>query len=119
MLNVILLLLSLTWVIYCVVWFITPIRRDRIIAEKEGRFLGGVICFVLAVPLLISTLIITFDKDVQANDIFVQDENTYSPQSDHGIFWTVYFHYIDPLIKNKPNKLTRITQLFPFSVALL
>ena len=96
MLNVILLLLSLTWVIYCVVWFITPIRRDRIIAEKEGRFLGGVICFVLAVPLLISTLIITFDKDVQANDIFVQDENTYSPQSDHGIFWTVYFHYIDP-----------------------
>lgn len=96
MLNVILLLLSLIWVIYCVVWFITPIRRDRIIAEKEGRFLGGVICFVLAVPLLISTLIITFDKDVQANDIFVQDENTYSPQSDHGIFWTVYFHYIDP-----------------------
>ena len=57
MLNVILLLLSLTWVIYCVVWFITPIRRDRIIAEKEGRFLGGVICFVLAVPLLISTFI--------------------------------------------------------------
>lgn len=96
MLNVILLLLSLTWVIYCVVWFITPIRRDRIIAEKEGRFLGGVICFVLAVPLLISTLIITFDKDVQANDIFVQDEQTYSPQADHGIFWTVYFHYIDP-----------------------
>ena len=96
MLNVILLLLSLIWVVYCVVWFITPIRRDRIIAEKEGRFLGGVICFVLAVPLLISTLIITFDKDVQANDIFVQDENTYSPQSDHGIFWTVYFHYIDP-----------------------
>lgn len=96
MLNVILLLLSLTWVIYCVVWFITPIRRDRIIAEKEGKFLGGVICFVLAVPLLISTLIITFDKDVQANDIFVQDEQTYSPQADHGIFWTVYFHYIDP-----------------------
>ena len=96
MLNVILLLLSLIWVIYCVVWFITPIRRDRIIAEKEGRFLGGVICFVLAVPLLISTLIITFDKDVQANDIFVQDEQTYSPQADHGIFWTVYFHYIDP-----------------------
>lgn len=96
MLNVILLLLSLIWVIYCMVWFITPIRRDRIIAEKEGRFLGGVICFVLAVPLLISTLIITFDKDVQANDIFVQDEQTYSPQADHGIFWTVYFHYIDP-----------------------
>ena len=58
MLNVILLLLSLIWVVYCVFWFITPIRRDRIIAEKEGRFLAGVIGFVLAVPLLISTLII-------------------------------------------------------------
>lgn len=97
MLTLLALIVSFVWVGYCcVVWFLFPIRRDRIIAEKEGRFLGGVVGFVLAVPLLISTLIITFDKDVQANDIFVQDEQTYSPQADHGILWTVYFHYIDP-----------------------
>ena len=97
MLTLLALIVSFVWVGYCcVVWFLFPIRRDRIIAEKEGRFLGGVVGFVLAVPLLISTMIITFDKDVQANDIFVQDEQAYSPQADHGILWTVYFHYIDP-----------------------
>lgn len=91
--------LSMAWIIYSVFWFCVPIRRDRIMAEKEGRFLIGVIAFVIAVPLAISSLIIVLDyhgvSSVEPDDLFVQNDN-YQPDSQHGILWTIYFHYIDP-----------------------
>lgn len=87
--------LSLAWVAYSIIWVFHPIRRDRIIAEKQGRFLIGVIAFVIAVPLMISTLIIALNSfgatDIQAKDIFFEEN-----QSEHNLLWTVYFHYMDP-----------------------
>ncbi len=91
--------LAVIWIIYSVVWFCLPIRRDRVIAEKEGRFLIGVVAFVVAVPLAISSLIMVLDcrgvSSVTPDDLFVQNDN-YEPDSQHGILWTIYFHYIDP-----------------------
>ena len=91
--------LAVIWIIYSVVWFCLPIRRDRVIAEKEGRFLIGVVAFVVAVPLAISSLIMILDyrgvSSVTPDDLFVQNDN-YEPDSQHGILWTIYFHYIDP-----------------------
>ena len=93
-------LVFFAWVVHCIVWVFDPIRRDQVIAEKEDRFLVGVLLFVIAVPLFISTLIISLNNfgclDVHANDIFVQNSESYNPASNHSIFWTIYFHYIDP-----------------------
>lgn len=109
---------SLTWEIflgilaalYCtysiVVLLALPIKFDWILAK--GRFLIKVLNFVLLVPFILTLGIYLNANNSESNEAYssqnlVYDENLYAgdtsikePDEAPSLFWSVYFHYIDP-----------------------
>ena len=112
MADIAIYILGVIGVLYCIyhifVFCCRPIKRDWILAK--GNFLIKVVNFVLLIPFVV-TLFITLPGSLRDDKSFspknlVFEEKLYndktvsdteiSQQVSPSIFWTVYYHFIDP-----------------------
>lgn len=97
--------LGIIGLIYCthyIIIFLTPIKRDWILAK--GRFLLKVVTFVMLVPFVLMLCIrickgeyspqnMVYEKELYLEPL---DNNEVEQQESPTLFWVIYYHLIDP-----------------------
>lgn len=95
--KVILAVISAIAVLYCIVclyvWIFCPIRRDLYLAR--GRFIWKAAAFVLYIPFVIAGCFYMMNLAgfvaCSPSDLISE-----SDKSDPSLFWSIYYHFVDP-----------------------
>lgn len=97
-------IIGMAYVIYAVyLFFFRKIEMDRKLAD--GNFLRKVICLVLLLPFTLTILAapfisgpkeLAYDDAIYGEDDMGVDEGIRSRQESPTLFWTMYFHFVDP-----------------------
>lgn len=95
--KVLLAAVSAIAVLYCIVclyvWIFCPIRRDLYLAR--GRFIWKAAAFVLYIPFVIAGCFYMMNLAGLAA-CSPTDLISESDKSDPGLFWSIYYHFVDP-----------------------
>lgn len=89
-------LLGAVYSLYAILlWFGRRIEFDwRLV---HGHFLRKVVCLVLLIPFIITTIVsIVFGSSADIIQQLVSNVDISDPAQHPSLFWSVYYHYIDP-----------------------